>query len=97
MTSTEDVNAGESETVKVWVSTGRDQAKIINRLISDNAEKLVTSDGKRISIQLSMVDTGATLIRATLAGKRTGLRTYDRRGYAHESCCARRFASSDFI
>lgn len=69
MTSTEDVNAGESETVKVWVSTGRDQAKIINRLISDNAEKLVTSDGKRISIQLSMVDTGATLIRATLAGK----------------------------
>lgn len=55
--------------VNVWVTTGRDQAKVINRLISDNKDKLVTSDGKQISVQLSMVDTGGTLIRATLAGK----------------------------
>ena len=68
MTSTDEASASE-EAVKVWVSTGRDQAKIINRLISDSADKLVTKDGKKIAIQLSMVDTGATLIRATLAGK----------------------------
>jgi len=59
----------DADVVKVWVSTGRDQAKIITRLISDSADELVTEDGKKISIQLSMVDTGATLIRATLAGK----------------------------
>ena len=70
MTSTDDGSADENaDVVKVWVSTGRDQAKIINRLISDNSEKLVTKSGKNIAVQLSMVDTGATLIRATLAGK----------------------------
>ena len=69
MTGTTEGEDENTEPVKVWVSTGRDQAKIINELISDNSEKLVTSDGKKISVQLSMVDTGATLIRATLAGK----------------------------
>ncbi len=70
MTSTDDGTATENaDVVKVWVSTGRDQAKIINRLISDNSEKLVTKSGKKVAVQLSMVDTGATLIRATLAGK----------------------------
>ena len=59
----------EVDHVNVWVSTGRDQAKVINRLISDNKDKLVTSDGKQIAVRLSMVDTGGTLIRATLAGK----------------------------
>ncbi len=62
-------NEEGADVVKVWVSTGRDQAKIISRLISDYEEQLVTSSGKKIAIQLSMVDTGATLIRATLAGK----------------------------
>lgn len=62
----EDQNA---EVVQVWVNTGRDQAKIINRLVSDDSDKLVTSDGKKISVHLALVDTGATLIRATLAGK----------------------------
>lgn len=59
----------DTEVVQVWVNTGRDQAKIINRLVGDDADKLVTSDGKKISIHLALVDTGATLIRATLAGK----------------------------
>ena len=62
-------DAKGADVVKVWVSTGRDQAKIISRLISDSEEKLVTSSGKKIAVQLSMVDTGGTLIRATLAGK----------------------------
>ncbi len=57
------------EVVQVWVNTGRDQAKIINRLVGDDSDKLVTSDGKKISVHLALVDTGATLIRATLAGK----------------------------
>ncbi len=69
MTATDGATADKADIVKVWVSTGRDQANIINRLIKDNADKLVTADGKKISIQLSMVDTGATLIRATLSGK----------------------------
>ncbi len=69
MTAVDESAENDSEAVKVWVSTGRDQANIINRLIKDNPDKLKTSDGKPISIQLSMVDTGATLIRATLAGK----------------------------
>ncbi len=69
MTATDGATADEADIVKVWVSTGRDQANIINRLIKDSGDKLVTSDGKKISIQLSMVDTGGTLIRATLSGK----------------------------
>ena len=69
MTATDGATADEADIVKVWVSTGRDQANIINRLIKDSGEKLVTSDGKKISVQLSMVDTGGTLIRATLSGK----------------------------
>lgn len=69
MTATDGATADEADIVKVWVSTGRDQANIINRLIKDSADKLVTSDGRKISIQLSMVDTGGTLIRATLSGK----------------------------
>ncbi len=68
-TSATEETGDDVDQVKVWVSTGRDQANIINRLISDNRDQLVTADGKQISVQLSMVDTGATLIRATLAGK----------------------------
>lgn len=68
-TSDSEATSEDAQVVKVWVSTGRDQAKIISGLISDNADKLVTVDGKPISIQLSMVNTGQTLIRATLAGK----------------------------
>jgi len=69
MTATDGATASEADIVKVWVSTGRDQANIINRLIKDSGDKLVTSDGRKVSVQLSMVDTGGTLIRATLSGK----------------------------
>lgn len=50
-------------TVKVWVSTGRDQLQIINSMITE-----FTNDTK-IPIQLNLVDTGDTLIQATMAGK----------------------------
>lgn len=63
------VTGDDVQTINVWVNTGRDQAKIINRLVSDAGENLVTSDGKRIAVKLSLVDTGQTLIKATLAGK----------------------------
>lgn len=69
VTSDATVTGEDTDVVKVWVNTGRDQAKIINRLISNDSDKLVTKDGKKISVHLALVDTGATLIRATLAGK----------------------------
>ncbi len=50
--------------IEVWVSSGRDQVKAISQIIND---KFVAETG--IPIKLSMVDTGTTLIQATLAGK----------------------------
>ena len=50
--------------INVWVSTGRDQAQIIDRLITSDF-----SNKTGIGVNLNLVDTGTTLIRATLAGK----------------------------
>ncbi len=58
-------NANQKATsIKVWVSTGRDQAQIVKNLIKNSFTKQTG-----IQIDLNMVDTGATLIKATLAGK----------------------------
>lgn len=54
----------DSANVSVWVSSGRDQVKILNRLIEN---KFSVETG--IQIDLNLVDTGATLIKASLAGK----------------------------
>lgn len=51
-------------TIKVWVTTGRDQAQILSNMIDDS---FTSNTG--VKVNLSMVDTGATLIQATLAGK----------------------------
>ena len=50
--------------IQVWISTGRDQAQIIRRLIDDD---FTLKTGNKV--QLSITDTGTTLIQATLAGK----------------------------
>lgn len=50
--------------VKVWVSTGRDQAQIIKQMISNSYR-----ENSNTQIQLNIVDTGNTLIQATLAGR----------------------------
>lgn len=54
----------DKKTVKVWVSTGRDQAQIIKQMIGNSYP-----GSKSISVDLSIVDTGNTLIQATLAGR----------------------------
>lgn len=51
-------------TINVWVSTGRDQAQILNNSIMAD---FTTKTG--IGVVLNMVDTGTTLVRASLAGK----------------------------
>ena len=59
------VGGSEKENaINVWVSTGRDQAQIIDRLITSDF-----SNKTGIGVNLNLVDTGTTLIRATLAGK----------------------------
>lgn len=50
--------------MNVWISTGRDQAQILSNLI--NSYYRPASD---IRIKLNLVDTGNTLIQATLAGR----------------------------
>ena len=52
------------ENIKVWVSSGRDQVRILSHLIANDYEK---KTGLRVN--LNIVDTGATLIKAALAGK----------------------------
>ena len=67
---TQDYNAVSDTTDKsgkklsVWVSSGRDQVKIVNDLINDRF-----APNSDVSVNLSLVDTGTTLIQATLAGK----------------------------
>ncbi len=56
--------SGAGKTIDVWVSTGRDQAQVVSRLI---AEKFTPATG--VNVQISIVDTGTTLIQASLAGK----------------------------
>ena len=64
------VNNGEynpdvdKKEMTVWVSTGRDQSQIIWRLISEKYQST-----SKCAIKLNLVDTGDTLIKATLAGK----------------------------
>jgi ABC-type glycerol-3-phosphate transport system substrate-binding protein len=57
------VNA-DRKPINVWVTTGRDQAQILSRLIHDSF-----SAQNGIPVVLNMVDTGETMIRASLAGK----------------------------
>ena len=52
------------DTINVWISTGRDQALIISNLI----ESSFTAN-TNIPVKVSMVDTGETLMKASLAGK----------------------------
>lgn len=55
---------GHEKSISVWVSCGRDQAQVLENLISDNF-----SPNHNIGINLSLVNTGTVLIQATLAGK----------------------------
>ncbi len=52
------------DSLLVWISTGRDQLQLINRMIEGYYKEKSKCD-----ISLNLVDTGATLIKATLAGK----------------------------
>lgn len=54
----------DAKQIKVWISTGRDQVQILNNMISDS---FTAKTG--INVRLSLIDTGNTLIQATLAGK----------------------------
>lgn len=54
---------GSEDTVEVWVSTGRDQMQIIDSMIKE----FTAETG--INVRLSLVDTGTTLLQATMAGK----------------------------
>lgn len=54
---------GENGTVDAWVSTGRDQMQIINSMITDFTAT------EHVKVRLSLVDTGSTLLSATMAGK----------------------------
>lgn len=58
------IGEGEEGAIEVWASTGRDQASILRTLID---EEFTAQTG--IPVNLSIVDTGNTLIQATLAGK----------------------------
>ena len=52
------------ESLLVWVSTGRDQLQLLTRMIEG-----YYAPERDTNIELNLVDTGATLIQATLAGK----------------------------
>ena len=54
----------ENQRLDVWISTGRDQAQIIERMINEDFSLKTNT-----KVKLSIVDTGTTLIQATLAGK----------------------------
>lgn len=57
-------NNKNTKRVTAWVTTGRDQANIIRRLIDDKF-----SSKNNIAVNLSLVGDSATLLQATLAGK----------------------------
>ena len=63
MSSKNKKSSADKKELAVWVSTGRDQMQIISNLIRDNYVS------EEASVKLSLVDTGDTLIQATLAGK----------------------------
>lgn len=52
------------KTINVWVGAGRDQAQIIKGMVDD-----LFTPNTGIAVNLSLVDTGNTLIQATLGGK----------------------------
>ncbi len=54
---------GAEGTVEAWVSTGRDQMQIVSSMVTDFAAET------GIRLHLSLVNTGDTLISATMAGK----------------------------
>ena len=55
---------GEKDKLNVWVTTGRDQLQILQKMVENNFE-----NNHDIKVELSLVDTGATLLKATIAGK----------------------------
>lgn len=58
------VDSDAEKTIKVWVSTGRDQAQVLSEIVnSDFVQKY------NAGVELSLVDTSTTLLRASLAGK----------------------------
>lgn len=57
-------DADVDKTVKVWVSTGRDQAQILSEMINSEFTQKYG-----VGVELSLVDTSTTLLRASLAGK----------------------------
>jgi ABC-type glycerol-3-phosphate transport system substrate-binding protein len=54
----------DKKSINVWVGAGRDQAQIIKSMIDD-----LFTPSTGIEVNLSLVDTGSTLIQATLGGK----------------------------
>ncbi len=65
----EDYNAvgnisASQKSINVWVGSGRDQAQIIKSMIDD-----LFTPNTGIEVNLNLVDTGNTLIQATLGGK----------------------------
>lgn len=56
--------SASSKSIKVWVGAGRDQAQIIKGMIDD-----LFTPATGIEVNLSLVDTGSTLVQATLGGK----------------------------
>ena len=61
---TSDYTSFEGNHLKVWVSTGRDQLQIMQRMIEEKFESQYDT-----KVDLSLVDTGQTLIKATISGK----------------------------
>ncbi len=56
--------SGDAKQINVWVSTGRDQMQILNNMISDSFTQQTGTN-----VKLSLINTGMTMIQATLAGK----------------------------
>lgn len=54
---------GGDKTINVWVTTGRDQLQIVSSLVTEFTNET------GIPVRLALVDTGDTLIQATMAGK----------------------------
>lgn len=63
-TSTYGALSENTDSLKVWISTGRDQLSIIQQKIEEDFE-----NNHNIDIDLSLVDTGSTLLKATISGK----------------------------
>lgn len=66
---TQDYDSLENEdttgkTLNLWVSTGRDQAQVLNNMISS-----YFTPQYNVNVKLSLIDTGNTMLQAALAGK----------------------------